>query len=875
MKVRAVALHDDDEGDWVGLQMGRMGRFVALFALPVLLWNIPGVSRANDVSKDEPSTDGEALSFDNDFLSMSDGASGGGARHVDLSYFAHRGGMMPGEYQVLVKVNDRVVEDAIKLSFRTWSDHPGRLYACVNADMLSRWGVKNTGVRSDEVDGCPVGGVKTLVSWATEKFDYNKRELLLTVPQAALTSTALMRTSPSRWDEGIPAVLVNYNYSGSQQQRTSGQGGVSQFLNLNGQLNVRGWRVRSGFSWQQSQGQGAWGYQDVYAQHDYQILRGGQFSIGALTSDGGSVDSVLFTGVKVASDAGMLDPALNSYRPAITGIADSPSTVTVYQYGRVIYLQNVPQGPFSLTDYNRSGNGDIDVEVRGADGAVRHFTMASATMPQLMGAGEVGYSLSAGRFRNGAGYLSPDFVQANLSYGLGDNNSLLTGVLLSQNYQVVSLGGGRYSALLGAFALTSSFSVTQMSLLPGGHGTQSGMAHQFSWSRNLGETSFSLGITRYGEQGYRSFNSAQSMMQMPVGSSDDQPDMGYQLLLSRSLGGWGSISLSGNQTNYRGGQSPSRNYSLGYNTQVGDVGVGVSANYNMYGAWRPESDGRRESELRNDRSVTLSLSLPLSKWLGGRNISANYMYSESNGSVNQQTGLSGSALDGRASYAVSQGWGASKDRNLSLGYTAQYATLIAGYGTSSGGNTLTYGMNGGFVLHPRGMTLARQVSLDGANALVEMPGLSGIDVGGVETDWRGYALLSSLTPYDVNKVNINTSDIPGDVELAVNSQSVVPTRGAVNRVRFNGKQGYRVMFSLIPPLDKSIPFGASASLVEGNGSLQGVVGDDGQTYLSGLPSEGLLKVKWSEAADGSCMAPFRLLPNADRKQLQQLTTTCR
>ncbi|WP_439413213.1 fimbria/pilus outer membrane usher protein, partial [Enterobacter ludwigii] len=470
----------------------------------------------------------------------------------------------------------------------------------------------------------------------------------------------MMRTPPSRWDEGIPALLLNYNYSGNQQT-TQGRQDGSNFLGLDGQLNLLGWRVRSGLAWHRTQGGSSeLNAQDVYAQHDYAFGRGGQLSVGRLSSDGSVVDSAPFTGMKIESDTGMLNPEVTDYRPAITGIANSPATVTVRQYGKVIYEQNVPQGPFALTGFNRTGNGDVDVEIREADGSVRHFTMSSAISPMLMRAGQVGYSLSAGQYRDGNGYVSPNFIQGNTSVGVGGNASLLTGALLSADYLAVSAGGGWYSGMLGAFSLTTTMSMLKMASFPGAEGTHRGISNQFNWSRNLWGATIGFAATRYDSRHFHSFSDAQGLRPDTLEEGTGQKN-NYQLSLSQSLGSLGSLSVSASRSQYWGGQPGQKSYNVNYSTTIRDIGVSISAGLNAIEASAGEGSGaggHYRQEARNDRNVMVNLSLPLAKWLGGHNqMSANYSWSSYNGVASQQAGVSGSALDGKASYNVSGGWG--------------------------------------------------------------------------------------------------------------------------------------------------------------------------------------------------------------------------
>ncbi|WGA03951.1 fimbrial biogenesis outer membrane usher protein [Enterobacter ludwigii] len=846
----------------------------------------------------------QALTFDDDFMSMADGGKGKGKDHVDLSYFAHRGGMMPGDYPVQVKVNDKMVDDGRMLTFRSWPDQPGRLYACVTRDMLTEWGVKSEepkvvtpgktppvtdpaaaappATRAAASADCPVGGVVSMVPWSSEKFDYNKKLLAITVPQASLGAASEMRTPPSRWDEGIPALLMNYNYSGSQQSNQGARNG-SDFLSLNGQLNVLGWRVRSGLAWHRSDRGGSdWNTRDVYAQHDYSFMRGGQFSVGRLTSDGSMVDSVPFTGVSMASDTGMLNPSATGYRPAITGIANSPATVTVRQFGKVIYQQNVPQGPFALTDFNRSGNGDVEVEIREADGSVRRFTMSSAVAPMLMNAGEMGYSMSAGQAQNtgsGNSRLSTSFVQGNLSYGTGGNTSLLAGMLLSQDYQQISAGGGWYSGLLGAFSLTSSLSAIRLSSFPGEHGQLTGVSSQFTWSRNIGGATVGMAATRYGSKNFHTYSDALGMTPDTLRSGTGQR-ASYQVSLSRSLGVFGSLSLTGNQTQYWGGEATQRGYTVSYSTTVKDIGVSLSAGLNTTAGTSGSGQGGFSQGPRNDRSMTLNISLPLAKWLGGSStMSGNYMYSRYNGRANQQAGVSGSALDSKVNYSASTGWGDSDSSSTSVGYSGKYTAMSAGYNMSGSDNHgWSYGMSGAVLVHPQGITLAKSLSLDGANALIELPGVGGVRIAGVETDWRGYAVVSGLTPYDLNKLSVNMTNLPGNVEVDSSSKATVPTRGSVVRVRFTGSQGYRVLFTLARAGGGDIPFGAVVSLKKQDKQAPehtGIVGDSGQAYMSGLPDKGKLLVTWADGSDGRCTADYSLPQGTDEKRLSQVTATCR
>lgn len=56
---------------------------------------------------------------------------------------------------------------------------------------------------------------------------------------------------PEEWDEGIPAALVNYSFTGSRGSDTD-----SYFLSMLSGLNYGPWRLRNNGAWSYSKGDG-------------------------------------------------------------------------------------------------------------------------------------------------------------------------------------------------------------------------------------------------------------------------------------------------------------------------------------------------------------------------------------------------------------------------------------------------------------------------------------------------------------------------------------------------------------------------------------------------------------------------------------------
>ncbi|MBF4211902.1 fimbrial assembly protein, partial [Pseudomonas donghuensis] len=92
--------------------------------------------------------------------------------------------------------------------------------------------------------------------------------------------------------------------------------------------------------------------------------------------------------------------------------------------------------------------------------------------------------------------------------------------------------------------------------------------------------------------------------------------------------------------------------------------------------------------------------------------------------------------------------------------------------------------------------------------------------------------------YKKNRIALDTSTLGDEVDIDTAVQTVTPTQGAVVMADFNTHVGRRVLMTLLYR-GLPVPFGAQAKLKDGG---SGIVGDDGQVYLTGVPDEGDIAV---------------------------------
>lgn len=811
----------------------------------------------------------EALDFDIGFLQFSDKAE---STSFNLDYFAKSGGMFPGEYDVTVYVNDKKV-DQRPVSFVASERDPGVLQAVITPQLLEAWGIESDktlhalpvetvptaqdkGARGTEDEMGLRGGISEWVPESKEVFNYQDGSLKITVPQAYITPPGWLRTPPSTWEQGVPALMVNYDYSGSSMNNNADGTYRFDFLNLGGLLNVMGWRVRNDMNYATSStGHSKWNVLNTYLQHDYSFWQGGQLTVGQTSTDGNILESIPFEGVMLQSDDSMLNPDLGGFAPVVSGIANSNAVVSVYQGNSLIFQQNVPPGPFEFKDLTRNYNGDMDIEIRESDGTIRRYTQASAQVPILVRQGRTYYNLATGRYHVeslNSNSMSKDFALGSLAWGATNSTTLYSGSILSKDYATLSLGVGQYLPVIGAISADVIYSDARF---PGNYGTKRGQAYRLSYSRAFDETSVNLMAYRYATSDYYTFSEA-LRVDPRVFTAEDEDNRKHQrsrlqMSLSQGLGDYGSASLSGSRDDYWNQSGYSENWSVSYSKSINQVSISLAGGIN-----RSPGSG-------TDKTFSLTMSTSFGDWLGSSNTSVNYAMYGYNNRVQHNVGLNGSFFDdSRLNYSVSEGWDnqdQGANTNTSLGYNAAYGNMNVGYGRQRDAWQTNYGISGGVIVHPDGVTLSQPLSFESAMALVEIPGASGVGMshGNIQTDWFGNAVVPNLIPYARNEVSINVASLPENVEIRNNNAVLIPSKGALVKVPFDAEVGRRVLLKLLHQ-GKPLPFGTVVTVNTKGTTRTGIVAEKGKVYLSGLANSGVLQAKWGKYDDEGCEGEFTL-----------------
>ncbi|MGJ3356012.1 fimbrial biogenesis usher protein [Providencia sp. Je.9.19] len=807
---------------------------------------------------------------------------------ADLSRYDKGEGQPVGIYLVDIYLNKRHVGTQ-NISFDIQKKGQGKsgLSPCLSRTWLSKEGVNVLAIpslASYSENECV--DIVALISQAQTEFDFERQTLNISIPQALLKNNYRGYIQPEMWNEGIVTGILNYRFSGSNLKRSDSGNDTNYFLNLTSGLNIGAWRLRNEGSWNyyktKNETNQDWNNIRTYVQRAIIPLKS-NLTLGDSFTDSDIFDSIGFRGMRLNSDDGMLPDSLRGFAPTVRGIANSNAQVTIEQNGYVIYQTYVPPGAFEIKDlYPTSNSGDLKVIVKEANGSSSQFTVPYSAVPLLQRENRLKYAVTVGEYRSGSdNQEQPKFAQATLLLGLRYGWTIYEGIQIAQNHQSFSIGVGKNLGVFGAF----SADITHANSKLPDDSREAGQSLRFLYAKSLNEmgTNFQLLGYRYSTEGFYSFaeTTYKQMNGYQIKTQDGLVDITPELInyhnlyytkkgriqanISQQLGDYGSVYVLGSYQSYWNTNQKDELLQIGYNGNFNDINFNVNASLN-------KSYGINQ----RDKLIALSMSIPLDKWFsagGGkaRDITstnntayATYTttYDQSN-KASQQVGVSGSLLEGNnLNYSVQQGYinqGYGNSGNATLEYKGGSGNVNAGYSYAKNWQQLNYGVSGGILLHENGLTLSQP--LGETNILIKAPDAANVSVEnitGVKTDWRGYAVVPYATPYRENRVALNTNSLSDDTEIVGAVTQVVPTSGAVVRAEFTTQIGSRALLTLLQSNGKAIPFGATVQANK-NGNM-GIVGDNGQVFLSGLEPTGKLQVSWGTEVHQQCFVTYQLLP---------------
>lgn len=808
----------------------------------------------------------QAVDFNTDILDATD------KNNIDISRFSQAGYIMPGQYQMMVMVNEQAISPSafsvsiLEPSEMTMPEGKKSIpQACLSMEMVDKMGL-TTASREKVVfrkgaqcaDFSALPGVDVRANLAEGTLNIN-------VPQAWLEYSDASWLPPSRWDNGIPGLLFDYNINGNVNKPHEGK--QSQYISYNGTTgaNIGAWRFRADYQGSIAHTTGE--KSDSNSQFDWSrfyLYRAIPRWQSKLTLGEDYTNSEIFrtwrySGASLESDDRMLPPKLRGYAPQISGIADTNARVVISQQGRIIYDSTVPAGPFTVQDLDSSVRGRLDVEIIEQNGQKKTFQVNTAYVPYLTRPGQIRYKLVSGRSRTWEHKTEgPVFAGGEISLGISNRWSLYGGGIIAGDYNALAVGLGRDLLQFG----TLSADVTQSVARFNDNDDRQGKSWRLSYSKRFDEADADITFA-----GYRFSERNYMTMQQYLDARYRNDFTGrekelYTISMNKHFEDWQtSVGLQyQHQTYWDRGESDY--YTLSINRYfdvfgLRNISAGLTASRSKY----------RE---RDNDSVFLRLSIPLESG------TLSYSGNMSNDRYTQMAGYSDTLNNGLDSYNINAGLnhgGNERSQGQMSAYyshsspvanlSANFSSLQNGYSSygisASGGVTLT--AEGG-ALHSGGMN-------GGTRLLVDTDGVSGVPVDGgrVSTNTWGIGIVTNVSSYYRNTTTVDLNNLPDDMEATRSVVESVLTEGAIGYRKFEVLKGAR-LFAVLRLADGSYPpFGSSVTSKKGR--ELGMVGDSGLAWLSGVTEGETLNVNWDSRAKCMVDIPRKL------EMSKQLLLPCR
>lgn len=642
-------------------------------------------------------------------------------------------------------------------------------------------------------------------------FDYGAQTLKFNIPQAYLLS----KTDPARWDYGVNGGRLKYYGNFNKTVHDD----MNAFGNLDAAINLGRWVLSSNMNVSHDKDKTEFTSSDLTLSTAISQLQG-DLLLGKSQTRTELFSDFNFYGAALRSNSNMLSWESRGYAPDISGIASTPSRITVKQNGYTVYSKMVPAGPYRLDDLRPMGNGDLVVTVEDESGNKTEQVYPVTTLPTLLRPGEFQYNVAMGK-KNNSNELDKAFHSdtrlfwlGSLDYGFS-TTTVNSAFILNDDYQAGGLGITQMLGGLGALSLSANMSKARYD----NGEVKTGESFSAKYAKSFTDrTDLQLLTYRYQSKGYvefADFNPKDIWRYARYGGQRSR----YEARLSHRFDG---TYLSGSywRQDYWIREGTDTGSTLSLSTSVFDsVSVFLNGSYSKY-AWSDKAD----------YSVSLSLSVPFDL-KGTRHYSSNSVGYTRNGGTTFNTNVSATPTE-RFNYSLSANAGSKGDRGASASASYAFDAIQTNMGVSRSYNkhgssqTSFSGSVSGSVLgtSETGPLFTKESS--DTVGIVSIPGVEGVSVNSsMPTNSDGNTVVW-LSEYSENSISINMDNVPDNMEFETTSYNVVPTEKAMVYRKFGFENVLRYILRVkdaqgnyLTGGDAKTEQGLNAGFISNNGVL--------------------------------------------------------
>ncbi len=545
---------------------------------------------------------------------------------------------------------------------------------------------------------------------------------------------------------------------------------------------------------------------------------------------------VRLAGVQIRSDFSTRPDLVTFPLPSLKGSAAVPSTVSVLADNSLIFSSQVPSGPFEIPDLPvLAGAGTISMTVSNAAGQQVRIVQPFYASSSLLAPGLHTYTLQAGWVRRNWGSRSNDYSNPAATIMLRRG---LTSRLTAEG----SLECTRGTAVLGGGGIVQIGTIGELSMA----------AASSLGSRSAG-VQVALSAQRIGRI-------------VSIGSSALLSSPGYRDIASASgdaiareqLSGFASVSLRrvgsaglafAGQTRTDASSQPGGSATLRSRVLSATYSVPLGR-FSIYATEYKSFTGSGESGLQ----VGLSLAL-------GKRTSA-----EVSGVANGvQTRVQRSAIQvGDWGYDAYVSSGKSSHQFVQAAYKSPIGLFTAGLDSGPGQHTIRLESAGAVSFVDRRLFASNTIY--DSFAIVDTRPSKHVRVFQENrsigtTGSTGRLLVPDMRSFDVNRLAIDTTDLPDDATIGIPHREVRPQERSGIVVNFPIESNHGALLRLVDDNGVAIPLGSTATLKNLGSSVP--VGYDGEVYVEHLTSHNELLVMRSDGRHCTAVFPYSAQPGGE------------
>ena len=596
------------------------------------------------------------------------------------------------------------------------------------------------------------------------KFNSHENKLMFTIPQAGL----VVKANNSEWNEGNDSILFNYYLSSDKYNNEK----INTTISSDFSINHKAWRLIGNID---SNGQNI--LPNVYLKRDIRSITS-DLTIGKNQTNSRYLSSIPFIGIQLYNNNNMIPWQQRNYAPIISGTVATAATITVSQNGYIIKKLNINPGPYLINNLNIIGNSDIKVVIVDANGNKTEKKYAIGQMSTLLRPNSSNYLFSMGKANTTSNKLP--FGEIEYSYGYNMFSTIM-GSIISKKY-VNILGGITYNlGFLGVSSLTYNFSCENS--IKNNVGDKISLLYAKNINKDL---QINFEYNKY-KNNYYSFNDIGNI-------SNDKLLSNVKIRLNNNIEYLQSnLSEQLSYNKYRHSYNYGGDFFI--TSQYKNIFLTTSLAYN------------KSSFLKDDLSLSFSLNIPLnSSFLS---LSSSYINNGdyvNNININQN-------ITNNLSYSanISQ---SKDDINSSINATylsdaTQFNGQLSKTRYSSSANIqlsgTIIGVNDGKNNH-----LLFSKNTNNTFAVIDTPNIKGVSFNDSEPTNNYGLTIDPLNSYQANTININTENIPNNIQFKTTSFTVTPTEGAIVFKKINYIKTFTYIFRIFAKNGITIPFGSVA-----------------------------------------------------------------